>query len=427
MEFRHRLFILAIFILFSSLVVVAADENQFVVHDINEILMDNAVEDMTGCCSVFYQEDGASAMMAFRRDAKSMDDIYIDQVKWHGKDAIKQYKTTGEYFCQVVITSDGWMIGYGGTDDGPDNELIENITGEMIEKHNSITEDGLARIEEIKKPYKIGHVVIKAPNGDYGLATDKGHFTGKLKPGDYISMPNRYSYFRSGNLTFNDSSDKVKTMNELAISDGFGITRRDVTVFDFNATNEANTTDMYISNDDGSMHGMACRDMYDNVHFNGTTINGEDIPIAPTYKKIGTISYDNNYTDTSSMSYKISTILIYTGAAILVAMVIFGSHYLIKKLKRNGPGVAGRIVKGAKSVKMPQKPKFSNSPKRPRYSNTQRKPRFSNAPKMPKFSRRPKQPRSQKRSEPARLAKRSEPARLGKRPESSGFDLRRKR
>lgn len=334
MSLRHKIFIFAIIILFSSLIAVSAGESQFVVHDIQSILQDNDVDDMTGCCSVFLQEDGANAMMAFRRDAKSADDIYIEKVKWHGKDAIKQYKKTGGYFCQVIITSDGWMIGYGGTDDGPDNELIENITGEMIEKNNAITEDGLAKIEEIKKPYKIGHVVVKTPTGDYGLATDKGHFTGKLKPGDYISMPNRYTYFRSGNITFNSSSDKVKTMNELAITDGFGLTRRDVTTFDFNVTNEANTTTMYISNDDGSTHGMVCGEMYDNVIFNGTTTNGEDIPIAPTYKKLGNMSFDNNYTDTTSIGYKLSTIIFYTLTAVIIAVVIFGSYRLVKNVMR---------------------------------------------------------------------------------------------
>lgn len=338
MSLRHNIFILTIVILFSSLIAVSAGESQFVVHDIQSILQDNDVEDMTGCCSVFLQEDGENAMMAFRRDAKSADDIYIEKVKWHGKDAIKQYKKTGGYFCQVIITSDGWMIGYGGTDDGPDNQLIENITGEMIEKNNAITEDGLAKIEEIKKPYKIGHVVIKNPTGDYGLATDKGHFTGKLKPGEYISMPNRYTYFRSGNITFNSSSDKIKTMNELAITDGFGLTRRDVTTFDFDVTQDANITSMYVSNDDGSTHAMACRDMYDNIIFNGTTINGEDIPIAPTYKEIGNISFANNHTDDNSIGYKLTTILFYTVTAVIVAVVIFGSYQIVKKLRRGRRG-----------------------------------------------------------------------------------------
>lgn len=336
MDLKSKVLILGLVILFSSMIAVSAEASQFVVHDIQSVLEDNDVEDMIGCCSIFYQEDGANAMMAFRRDANSSDDIFIEQVKWHGKDAIKQFKTSGEYFCQVIITSDGWMIGYGGTDDGPDNELIENITGDMIQNHNAITEDGLDQIEEIKKPYKIGHVVVKAPNGDYGLATDKGHFTGKLKSGEYISMPNRYTYFRSGNLTFNQSSDKVKTMMDLALSDVFGLTRRDITVFDFNVSDEANTTKMYIANDDGMIHGGVCKDMYDNVIFNGTTHKGEELPIAPAYKYIGNVSYPNNHTataDTTSGMYKLMTIVICSLTAIVVALIIFFSYRFVRKIR----------------------------------------------------------------------------------------------
>ena len=130
-------------------------------------------------------------------------------------------------------------------------------------------------------------------------------------------------------------------MNELAITDGFGLTRRDVTTFDFDVTNEANTTKMYISNDDGSTHGMVCGEMYDNVIFNGTTIKGEDIPIAPTYKEIGNVTFANNYTDSSSIGYKLTTILFYTVVALIIAVVIFVSYKIVRKLRharrRRGP------------------------------------------------------------------------------------------
>lgn len=333
MNFRNILLILCIVILFSSLIAVSANGSQFIMHDIESVLLDNDVDDMTGCCSVLYQEDGANAMMAFRRDANSSDDIHIEKIKWHGKDAIKQYKKTGGYFCQVIITEDGWMLGYGGTDDGPDNEEIENLTGEMIENNNAIKEDVLAEIQEIKRPYNLGHLIVKAPNGDYGVATDKEHFTGKLKPGDYISMPNRYKYSRTGNLTLNASSDKIKTMNELAISDVFGITRRDVTVFDFDVTDEGNVTQLYVSNDDGSMHGANTAGLYDNIIFNGTTINGEGLPISPAYKQLGNITFPaNNTAKGGSGSFML--ILSYAIISIVIGVVSYASYQIVRYFMR---------------------------------------------------------------------------------------------
>ena len=333
MDLKREIFFLCIIVIFSSLIAVSASDNPFKVHDINEILKDNDVDDMTGCCSVIFQEDNSSAIMSFRRDAKTTADITIEKINWHGKDAIKQYKTEGGYFCQVIITSDGWMIGFGGEDDGPDNEKIENITAGMINDNYTISNESLAEIEAIKKPYKLGHAVIKAPNGNYGIATDKGHFTSKLNPGEYLSMPNRYTYFRSGNITLNSTTDKVKTMVELAISDGFGLTRRDVTTFDFNVSDNANVTKIYVSNDDGSTFGMNCGGLYDNVIFNGTTTNGEDIPVAPSYKELGNITFEGNNTATNSGILNFWTIILFVIIAIIVAAVAFFSYHTVKVLK----------------------------------------------------------------------------------------------
>ena len=49
MEFKKKIFILGIILLFSSLIAVSANDNPFNVHNINEILQDNDVDDMTGC------------------------------------------------------------------------------------------------------------------------------------------------------------------------------------------------------------------------------------------------------------------------------------------------------------------------------------------------------------------------------------------
>lgn len=330
MDFKNIILILSIIVFFSSLIAVSAGDGLYGYSVIEEILADNNASDMTGCCSVVLQEEGANSTIAFRRDANLSADIYIEKINWHGKDAIKQYKTNGGYFCQVIVTSDGWIIGYGGIDDGPDNEKIENITAEMINDNYTISEDGLAKIQQIKQPYKLGHVVIKAPNGNYGIATDKGHFTGKLKPGEYVSMPNRYTYFRSGNLSLN-TSDKIGAMNNLAITDMFGLTRRDVTTFEFFVGNESNVTNVYLSNDDGSTYGMNTGGLCDNVNFTGTYISADDIPIAPKYKYIGNVTFENPQNELGSFNFL--TIAIYAITAIVIGVVVFFSYHTVKVLR----------------------------------------------------------------------------------------------
>lgn len=329
MNFKKSILILGIILLFSSLIAVSATSSQQNIHDIQSIIENNNESDMTGCCSVVLQLEGNNSIMSFRRDAENYADIYIEKIDWHGKEAIKQYKTSGGYFCQVIITSDGWVIGYGGIDDGVDNEKIENITAGMITDDNSIPEDGLEQIQEIKAAYKLGHVVIKAPNGNYGIATATTHFTGKLEPNDYISIPNRYTYFRSGDVLAN-ATDKIATMNRLAISDGFGLTRRDVTTFEFTCEGDKNVTNVYLSNDDGSYWGMTTGDLADNVNFTGNVIQAGDIPIAPNYTSLGNITFDSQKT---LGSFNFLTMVSFVIVAIVVAAVAYASYYIVRKIR----------------------------------------------------------------------------------------------
>jgi hypothetical protein len=75
----------------------------------------------------------------------------------------------------------------------------------------------------------------------------------------------------------------------------FGITRRDITTFDFyhveNSTFKGNVTDIYLSNDDGSMYNMDSGWRVDNVYFQDTLFKAEDIPICPKYEDIGTVIF----------------------------------------------------------------------------------------------------------------------------------------
>ena len=329
---KRSIFILGIFLILVSVLSVCASDNQQNIYEIQQILDETNASDLTGCCSVALQLDGNNSMFSFRRDANLTADIYIEEIDWHGIPAIKQYKTEGDYFCQVIITSNGWTIGYGGIDDGPDNEKIEEITSQMITDDNSISEDGLVQIQQIKEPYKLGHLLIKAPNGNYGVAFSDNHFKGKLEPGQYIVIPNREKYMDNGSLSLN-TSDKVAAMIELAQSDAFGLTRRDITTYHFhtfeNNTAKVNVTDAYLSNDDGSKWGMSTGGLVDNVYFNKTLFKAEDIPIAPNYQYMGNMTLHESIHHVS----KLMLAAILVGIVIFVAILFFVVYQSIKYIR----------------------------------------------------------------------------------------------
>lgn len=298
-------------------------------NEVKQILDETDNSDLTGCCSVVLQLEGNDSIISFRRDANLSADIHIEQVNWSGVQAIKQYKVDGGYFCQVIVTEDGWVIGYGGIDDGIDNEIIENITAGMINDENKIYKDDLERIQEIKAVYEIGHVVIKSPDGHYGVATATNHFTGKLKPGEYISMPNRYKYSRSGEIPMN-TTDKISTMTGLAASDMFGLERRDITTYDFHhvegLTFSGNIIDIYLSNDDGSLFDMGTGDKYDDVYFNNTTFKGKDIPISPEYESMGSVVIQDGVPQIVYLTF-------YAAIILLVGILSYGVYCLVRKIR----------------------------------------------------------------------------------------------
>lgn len=296
----------------------------------------NSNETDDGCCSIVCQLDGNNSIISFRRDASYSADVTIEKINWHGKPAIKQYKEEGGYFCQVIVTYDGWVIGFGGSDDGDDNKIIENLTADMV-LNNTISNDTLQEIQDIKHKYGKGHVIIKAPNGTYGVAMENTHFMGDLKPGDYISVPNKYSYVRYGDIQLN-STDKIKIMNKLEISDAFGLSRRDITTFYFynvnNDTFNGNITDIYVSNDDGSTFGMNTGGLADNILILNKTIKAADIPIAPNYTSIGSFNFTpEEVGGTSSSSGGLFNTVMTVIAFILLIVVVLLLIRLINKIR----------------------------------------------------------------------------------------------
>lgn len=326
---KRVLLILSAIILCISIMGVFASDFHQDINEVKQILDETDQSDLTGCCSVVLQLEGNDSIISFRRDANLSADIHVEKVNWSGVQALKQYKVDGGYFCQVIVTEDGWVIGYGGIDDGIDNEIIENITAGMINNESKIYTDDLERIQEIKASYEIGHVVIKAPDGHYGVATATNHFTGKLKPGEYISMPNRYKYSRSGEIPMN-TTDKIGVMTGLAASDMFGLERRDITTYDFHhvedLTFNGNVIDMYLSNDDGSLYDMGTGDKYDDVYLDNTTFKGKDIPIAPEYESMGSVVIHEGIP-------QIVYLTIYAAIILLVGVLSYGVYRLVRKIR----------------------------------------------------------------------------------------------
>ena len=266
--------------------------------------------------------------MSYRRDSDLDADIHIEKVDWHGYDAIKQYKTDNNYFCHVIVTSDGWVIGLGGTDDGIDNQIAENITAGMINDNNTISVEDLEKIQKIKEPYGKGHVVIKAPNGNYGFATVDKLKTGKLVPGQFISIPNDYQYSRGDNITIG-GDDKIKSMNNLSRSDLYGQDRREIITYDVHIGQNNNTTDIYVANEDGGLVGANNSIYIDDIYVNDTVIHGEEIPLAPDYIKIGSVTFlqDNNSFN------RLFTLILLVIFVIFVAILSFVVYRFVRFIK----------------------------------------------------------------------------------------------
>ena len=318
MDLKYKILIISIAVVLISIVGVSSAQDY---QNFNEV---SNQPDEFGCCSIILQEDGNNSIMTFRRDSNVTADIKIENMDWHGIPVIKQYKTDGKYFSHVIITKDGWMIGFGGIDDGVDSEKCENISASMINDNYTISQEKLEEIQKIKQPYGRGHFIIKAPNGNYGFATVDKTKTGQLQPGQYISLPNNYSLSRTGNIPL-DSNDKIKNMVELAQSDKYGLDRRDIITYDFHSGEDA-YANIYISNEDGSLLGANYTNCVDDVYIDNKHIKAEDIPIAPEYKSIDTLKFPED--DSSTNIVFIIVGIVFVGA------LSFGVFKFVKFIRR---------------------------------------------------------------------------------------------
>ena len=318
MDFKK---ILILLIATTCIVLFLSSASAKIINDTNLTDSTNS-SDKIGCCSVVIQLEGNESVISFRRDADDEADINITEETWNGIHVLKQYKESGGYFVQVIITSDGWVLGYGGKDDEDYNNKIENITKDIV-SHKNINDEDLQKIQDIKSGFRLGHVVIKAPNGDYGVAMADKHFKGHLDKGDYLSIPNRYKYARFG--TLDDTTHPVDSAIKLATSDVFGLNRRDIMTYHYkpinNDTYSGAKIDLYVSNDDGSVQNLNNGHLLDNFYFNGKFHNKSEIPTAPEKMYVGSQMFGSQH-ESHSENQVLSAIIL------LVSIITISLIYL---------------------------------------------------------------------------------------------------
>ena len=249
-----------------------------------------------GCCSFYLQVSGTESVAGFRRDATNGLTIYIKNVKWYGKTAIKQYKLSYGYFFHSITTSDGWMIGTGGIDNVGINKAIENLAGKMVSS-NKIKTSYLKKIRSYERSLGLSHFSIKAPNGKYAVVWSNGYWTGKLKPGEYISVPNSMSCYRHSTYE-KFSKNPVKAAIKVGATDPYGVNRRGITVFHWKSTTDKNfkTTShvkVYAANDNGKYVGSSTGYLKDNIKYKNKHISKNSLPCVPNMKFLGTHKFGN--------------------------------------------------------------------------------------------------------------------------------------
>ena len=249
-----------------------------------------------GCCSFYLQVSGNESVAGFRRDATNALTIYIKNVKFAGRTAIKQYKLGCGYFFHSITTSDGWMIGTGGIDNVAINKAIEKLAGKMV-KCNKINPSYLKKIQSYKRRLGLGHFSIKAPDGRYAVVWLNGYWTGKLKPGEYISVPNLKSCYRHGTYA-KFGNTPVKAAFKIGATDSYGVNRRDITVFHWTSSTSKNfkTTSQvqtYAANDNGKFVGRSTGSLRDNIQYKNIHISKYDLPGVPKMKFLGTHKFGN--------------------------------------------------------------------------------------------------------------------------------------
>lgn len=249
-----------------------------------------------GCCSIYVQINNTDSICGFRRDSTYAADLHIDTQNFYGRTAIKQYKNAGGYSFHLITTSDGWMIGTGGADSASINKKIECLAGRMV-ADGKFDNAKLRTIRSYINQLGIGHFVIKAPNGKYVIVWIGGYKFGKLAPGQFISVPNFQSCFRTGNYA-SYGKDPLSAALKIIATDPYGINKRDIVLYHLTKTTKSYKTTssvkVYAANDNGKYSNKGDKSyLKDNIYFKGKYYSKNSLPYPLSKKYLGSHSFGN--------------------------------------------------------------------------------------------------------------------------------------
>ena len=294
---------------------------------------------MSECSSIVLQVNENEGVISFRRDATNPVDIQIRSGVWGDITYVKQYKDPDGYFAHVFVTSNGWLIGNGGVTDGSEFRQIESVICEMV-VNNVINDNYLSRIYNIISQYSLGHFVIKAADGTYGVVFNDRYDSGKLGPGQYLVCPNLYSYSQKG--SYDASLSPVDAAIRLGYTDSYGVNRRNLMTYDWKLTTSSNgiscSVDTYASNDNGAGVGRSTGGLADNINYlDKNYISRDSLPGTPGKIGLGTYMFDNANFEVFKLLSPISTAIVGENIEI---------KYQVNYFKKSSPAVRFAIPEG---------------------------------------------------------------------------------
>jgi len=261
---------------------------------------------LSGCCSVILHVRDGYDVFAYRRDSTYAANLYITVTSWYGKTAVKEYKTTNNYFFHSIITLDGWMVGIGGTNSLGMVQQLEKLAGNTVSSGKITSSTVNNALNSISK-YGMGHFIIKAPNNVVGYAiVNSGRKSGifTMSNGQYLAVPNSPSCYRNG---FVSTSSPVATTMSLAYNNPLGGNHRNVIAYEY-----VKTSDLF--NNIIKINVYASKSLRsDNIIFRGKFISGSSLPTIPSKRYIGqvvkTVTIPTTQIGYENMIYTYSEIL----------------------------------------------------------------------------------------------------------------------
>lgn len=239
-------------------------------------------EASSGCCSVLVHVKKGVDVFSYRRDSTYAANLYIQKVKWYGKEAVKEYKTTNGYFFHTIITRNGWIVSAGGPDIVWINKNLEKLGGQ-ISARGHITPADINSAYALLRKAKLGHFLIKDPEGNVSLAIYSSGRSKiklfKMKDGEYVSVPNSPIYYRQGFI--NKKSSSISSAIYLAGTDRYGVNRRNVITYEVKNVTNSTEVNIWASYDGGKLI-KRYKGKPDNIIFGNFKIYAKTLPRIPS-------------------------------------------------------------------------------------------------------------------------------------------------